>query len=52
MRMNDIVVQDGIVVPIAMRARTSALSRALRNAETNPYSEIDFWNIGAWYREA
>jgi peptide/nickel transport system substrate-binding protein len=51
-RMNDIVVQDGIVVPIAMRARASALSRTLRNAETNPYSEIDFWNIGAWYREA
>jgi peptide/nickel transport system substrate-binding protein len=50
-RMNDIVVQNGIVVPIAMRARGSALSRTLRNAETNPYAEIDFWNIGTWYRE-
>jgi peptide/nickel transport system substrate-binding protein len=50
-RMNDIVVQNGIVVPIAMRAKATAMAKNLRNAETNPY-EVDFWNIAAWHREA
>jgi peptide/nickel transport system substrate-binding protein len=49
-RMNDIVVQNGVVIPIAMRAKASAQTAKLRNAETNPY-EIDFWNIAFWYRE-
>ena len=49
-RMNDLVVQNGVVIPIAMRAKASAQTAKLRNAETNPY-EVDFWNIAYWYRE-
>ena len=48
--MNDLVLQHGVVVPIALRAKASAQAAKLRNAETNPY-ELDFWNIAYWYRE-
>jgi len=50
-RMNDLVLQQGVVVPIALRAKASAQTAKLRNAETNPY-EVDFWNIASWYRES
>ncbi len=50
-RMNDIVVQNGIVIPIAQRAKAAAIGAKLRGAETNPY-ELDFWNIAYWTKEA
>ena len=50
-RMNDLVVQSGIVVPIVLRAKAAAMSTRLRGIEHNVY-EVDFWNVGSWYREA
>ena len=50
-RMNDLVVQSGIVVPMALRAKAAAMSTRLRGVEANPY-EIDFWNVAYWSREA
>jgi peptide/nickel transport system substrate-binding protein len=50
-RMNDLVVQSGILVPMVLRAKAAAMSTRLRGIATNPY-EIDFWDIGAWYRDA
>jgi peptide/nickel transport system substrate-binding protein len=49
-RMNDIVVNNGVVIPIAQRAKAAAVSSKLRGAEANPY-ELDVWNIAYWYRE-
>ena len=50
-RMNDLVVQSGIVIPIALLAKAAAISNRLRGIEHNPY-EVDFWNLPFWYREA
>jgi peptide/nickel transport system substrate-binding protein len=49
-RMNDIVVQNGVVIPITQRAKGAAITSKLRGVETNPY-ELDFWNIASWHRE-
>ena len=49
-RMNDIVVQNVVVIPIAQRAKGPALATKLRGVETNPY-DLDVWNIAYWYRE-
>jgi len=49
-RMNDLVVQSGILVPIALSAKASAMSKALRGVDHNPY-EVDFWSLPYWYRE-
>jgi peptide/nickel transport system substrate-binding protein len=49
-RMNDLVVQSGIVIPIALTAKASAVSNRLRGVEHNPY-EVDFWSLPYWYRE-
>ena len=50
-RMNDIVVQNGIVIPLAQRAKGAAMVTKLRGVETNPY-DLDVWNIASWYRES
>jgi len=50
-RMNDLVVQSGIVVPIVLRAKAAAMSTRLRGIEHNVY-EVDFWNVAFWSREA
>jgi peptide/nickel transport system substrate-binding protein len=50
-RMNDLVVQSGIVIPIALRAKAVAIGNRLRGIEHNAH-DIDFWNIAAWRREA
>jgi len=49
-RMNDLAVQSGIVVPIVLRAKAAASSVRLRGMEHNVY-EVDFWNVASWYRE-
>ena len=50
-RLNDLIVQSGIVVPIALRAKAAALSTKLRGVSHNPY-EIDFGSVAMWAREA
>lgn len=49
--MNDLVVQNGMVIPIALRAEAAAVSSRLRGIEHNAY-DVDFWNLAFWYREA
>ena len=49
-RMNDIVIENGVVIPIAQRAKAAAITSRLRGVETNPY-DLDVWNIASWYRE-
>jgi peptide/nickel transport system substrate-binding protein len=50
-RMNDLVVQNGIVVPIMLLAKAAAVSNGLRGVEHNAF-ELDFWNLPFWSREA
>jgi peptide/nickel transport system substrate-binding protein len=49
-RMNDLVVQNGVVIPIVLLAKAAAISNRLRGVEHNPY-DLDFWNLPFWYRE-
>jgi peptide/nickel transport system substrate-binding protein len=49
-RMNDIIINNGVVIPIAQRAKGAAIAAKLRGVETNAY-ELDVWNIASWYRE-
>ena len=50
-KMNDLVVQSGMVIPIALTAKASAMSNRLRGVDHNPY-EVDFWSLPYWHREA
>jgi len=49
-RMNDLVIKSGILVPIVLRAKASAISNRLRGIEHNTF-DLDFWNLPFWYRE-
>lgn len=48
-RMNDLVVRSGVVIPIALRAKTAAISSRLRGVEHNAY-DLDVWNLASWSR--
>jgi peptide/nickel transport system substrate-binding protein len=47
--MNDMVVDDGVVIPIVCRPQVSAMSRKLR--ATLSGWDSNFWNLKDWYRE-
>ncbi|HVQ75364.1 MAG TPA: peptide ABC transporter substrate-binding protein [Candidatus Binatia bacterium] len=48
-RMNEMVVQNGVVIPVVWRPRVAAISNRLR-AEQSGW-DSDFWNLPNWYRE-
>ncbi|HSE95112.1 MAG TPA: peptide ABC transporter substrate-binding protein [Methylomirabilota bacterium] len=50
-RMNDLLVQHNVVVPITWRSNISAVSNRLRNTEICGW-DSSFWNLAHWYREA
>lgn len=50
-RMNDLVVKSGILVPMFLRAKAAAVNKRLRGIEHNAF-DVDFWNLADWYREA
>jgi peptide/nickel transport system substrate-binding protein len=50
-KMNDLLIQNVVVIPVLWRARVAAVSSKLRNTEQSPW-ESDFWNHANWYREA
>jgi peptide/nickel transport system substrate-binding protein len=48
--MNDMVVEDGVVIPVVSRPQVSAISKKLR--ATLSGWDSTFWNLKDWYREA
>jgi peptide/nickel transport system substrate-binding protein len=48
--MNDMVVEDGVVIPIVSRPQVYAMSNKLR--ATLSGWDNTFWNLQDWYREA
>jgi peptide/nickel transport system substrate-binding protein len=48
-KMNDLVIQNVVVVPVVFRPRVAAVSNRLR-AEQSGW-DSDFWNLANWYRE-
>jgi peptide/nickel transport system substrate-binding protein len=50
-RMNDLVVQNVVIVPLLWRGTASAVSNRLRGTEISGWDST-FWNLAHWYREA
>jgi peptide/nickel transport system substrate-binding protein len=48
-KMNDLVIQNVVVIPVVQRPRVAAMSNRLR-AEQSPW-DSDFWALHSWYRE-
>jgi peptide/nickel transport system substrate-binding protein len=50
-RMNDLLTQHNVIVPITWRSNISAVSNRLRNTDICGW-DSSFWNLTHWYREA
>ena len=48
-RMNDLVIQNVVVVPVVFRPRVAAVSNTMRVEQSG--WDSDFWNLANWYRE-
>ncbi|MBI4610721.1 MAG: peptide ABC transporter substrate-binding protein [Candidatus Rokubacteria bacterium] len=49
MRMNDLVIQNVVVIPVLWRNRVAAVSRNLGGLSLSGW-DSDFWNLASWYR--
>ena len=49
-RMNDMLVQNHVVIPLVYRAFVSAFSSSLKGVRVNGW-DSELWNIHEWYRE-
>ncbi|MCM2290761.1 peptide ABC transporter substrate-binding protein [Allorhizobium sp. BGMRC 0089] len=47
--LNDMIVNDGLVIPIVNRGEPSAISASLKGAILNPW-DSQLWNIADWHR--
>jgi peptide/nickel transport system substrate-binding protein len=50
-RMNDLVVQNMVVIPLVWRNWVSGVSHKLKNTDISGW-DSSFWNLARWYREA
>jgi peptide/nickel transport system substrate-binding protein len=50
-RMNDMVIEHNVVVPMVWRAGVSAVNAKLRDLELTPW-DSNLWHLAYWYREA
>ena len=50
-KMNDLVIQGGTVIPVLWRSVISAASHKLKNTDITGW-DSNFWNLRNWYREA
>jgi peptide/nickel transport system substrate-binding protein len=49
-KMNELVIQNIVVIPVVFRPRVAAVSNAMRVEQSG--WDSDFWNLANWYREA
>ena len=50
-RMNDLVVREGVVIPLLVRNEATAVSRKLQGVDITPWGS-NLWNLASWSREA
>ncbi|MDP2625441.1 MAG: ABC transporter substrate-binding protein, partial [Candidatus Rokubacteria bacterium] len=50
-RMNDLVIQNVVVIPVCWRPRVAAISNRLQGANQSGW-DSDYWNLHNWHREA
>jgi peptide/nickel transport system substrate-binding protein len=48
-KMNDILIQDVVMIPLVSRKSTQAQNKALQNVNGSPW-EDDYWNIANWVK--
>ncbi len=48
-RMNDLVCNDGAVIPVVLRPKVQAIANTLRPVKSG--CDSDLWNLADWYRE-
>lgn len=48
-RMNDLVIENVVVIPVSWMAKVAAISSRLRGVEHNAW-DLDFWNLAWWHR--
>jgi peptide/nickel transport system substrate-binding protein len=49
-RMNDLVIQNVVVIPVLWRSVISAVSGKLKNTDISGW-DSNLWNLANWYRE-
>jgi len=49
-RMNDLVIEDVVVIPVVLRHGVLAVSHSIRGLELSPWP-WNLWNLAYWYRE-
>ena len=50
-KMNDLLIQNVVVIPVVWRPRVAAISHKLREAVQSGW-DSDFWHLPYWYKEA
>ena len=50
-KMNDLLIQNIVVIPVTWRFRVANVAHKLKNSEQSGW-DSDFWNLSNWYREA
>src|SRR5947209_9589705 len=50
-KMNDVVIQNIVVIPVVLRPAVAAISNRLKGAEQSGW-DSNFWNLENWYRES
>jgi peptide/nickel transport system substrate-binding protein len=50
-QMNDLVIKNVVVIPVAWRPRVAAISNKLKNATQSGW-DGDFWYLPFWYKES
>jgi peptide/nickel transport system substrate-binding protein len=50
-KMNDLVIQNVVVIPVLWRMVISGVSHKLKNTDISGW-DSNFWNLRNWYREA
>jgi peptide/nickel transport system substrate-binding protein len=50
-KMNELVIQNIVVIPVVLRPAVAAISNQLRGAEQSGW-DSNFWSLQNWYKEA
>ena len=50
-KMNDLVIQNVVVIPVVLRPQVAGISAKLRDVARSGW-DSDFWRLPYWYREA
>jgi peptide/nickel transport system substrate-binding protein len=50
-KMNDLLIQNVVVIPVVFRPRVAAISKAMRDVAQSGW-DSDFWALAYWSKQA